>query len=126
MFENWDGVSGNELKKDDYKIDHWTYWTGTENKNVGESELKNAGSYTVYLYGMGNYDDSQKTAVFTINKCQLEALSNICTLICPLHLIRMNILKCRSITIAVAKLNCQILLLCNIRSPITERKDQAT
>lgn len=73
VFENWDGVSGNELKKDDYKIDHWTYWTGTENKNVGESELKNAGSYTVYLYGMGNYDDSQKTAVFTINKCQLEA-----------------------------------------------------
>ena len=73
VFENLDGVSGNELKKDDYKIDHWTYWTGTENKNVGESELKNAGSYTVYLYGMGNYDDSQKTAVFTINKCQLEA-----------------------------------------------------
>ena len=73
VFENWDGVSGNELKKDDYKIVHWTYWTGTENKNVGESELKNAGSYTVYLYGMGNYDDSQKTAVFTINKCQLEA-----------------------------------------------------
>lgn len=74
VFENWDGVSGNELEVGvDYKINFWTYWTGTENKNVGESELKNAGSYTVYLYGMGNYDGSQNTAVFTINKCKLEA-----------------------------------------------------
>ena len=35
--------------------------------------MKNAGKYTVYLLGMGNYDASQKTAAFTINKCKLKA-----------------------------------------------------
>ena len=47
-------------------------------------------------------------------------LSNICTLICPINLVCTNILKLRSFMIVVAKLNCQLLLLCNIRSPIID------
>ena len=72
VVENWNGASGNELKKGvDYTIKYWSYWTGTEYTEV--EELKNAGEYTVYLLGMGNYDNSQKTAAFTINKCKLKA-----------------------------------------------------
>ena len=72
VVENWNGVPGNELKEGvDYTIKYWSYWTGTEYTEV--KELKNAGKYTVYLLGKGNYDDSQKTAAFTINKCKLKA-----------------------------------------------------
>ncbi len=72
VVENWNGASGNELKKGvDYTIKYWSYWTGTEYTEV--EELKNAGEYTVYLLGMGNYDNSQKTAAFIINKCKLKA-----------------------------------------------------
>ena len=72
VVENWNGASGNELKKGvDYTIKYWSYWTGKEYTEV--EELKNAGEYTVYLLGMGNYDNSQKTAAFTINKCKLKA-----------------------------------------------------
>ena len=72
VVENWNGVSGNELKEGvDYTINYWSYWTGTEYTEV--KELKNAGKYTVYLLGKGNYDNSQKTAAFTINKCKLKA-----------------------------------------------------
>ena len=72
VVENWNGVSGNELKEGaDYTIKYWSYWTGTEYTEV--TERKNAGKYTVYLLGMGNYDASQKTAAFTINKCKLKA-----------------------------------------------------
>ena len=72
VVENWNGSSGTELKEgDDYTIKDWSYWTGTEYTET--KELKNAGKYTVYLLGMGNYDNSQKTAAFTINKCKLKA-----------------------------------------------------
>ena len=72
VVENWNGVPGNELKEGvDYTIKYWSYWTGTEYTEV--TERKNAGKYTVYLLGKGNYDDSQKTAAFTINKCKLKA-----------------------------------------------------
>ena len=72
VVENWNGVPGNELKEGvDYTIKYWSYWTGTEYTEV--KELKNAGKYTVYLLGKRNYDDSQKTAAFTINKCKLKA-----------------------------------------------------
>ena len=45
VVENWNGVSGNELKEGvDYTINYWSYWTGTEYTEV--KELKNAGKYT--------------------------------------------------------------------------------
>ncbi len=69
VVENWNGLSGNALKKD---VDYTIKWWENENR-VEVEELKNAGKYTVYLVGMGNYDGSQKTAAFTINKCRLKA-----------------------------------------------------
>ena len=69
VVENWNGLSGNALKKD---VDYTIKWWENENR-VEVEELKNAGKYTVYLVGMGNYDNSQKTAAFIINKCKLKA-----------------------------------------------------
>lgn len=71
VVENWQGASGNEVDTADYTIQYWTYWTGTYNKEV--TERKDAGTYTVYLMGLGNYTDELNTAIFTIDKCKLNA-----------------------------------------------------
>ena len=67
--ENWKGVLGSELTEGvDYVIDHW------ENDNgQAVKKLEDAGTYTAYLLGMGNYDGSLKTATFTIEKCKLKS-----------------------------------------------------
>ena len=73
VFENWKGASGSELIKDvDYRIDFWK----NEETNEKVSDLKDAGTYTVYLLGTGNYDESLKTATFIIDKCTLFVLIN--------------------------------------------------
>ena len=59
------------MNKADYTIKYWTYWTGTDNSIV--TERKDAGTYTVYLMGLGNYTDELNTAIFTIDKCKLNA-----------------------------------------------------
>lgn len=71
VVENWQGASGDEVNKADYTIKYWTYWTGTDNSIV--TERKDAGTYTVYLMGLGNYTDELNTAIFTIDKCKLNA-----------------------------------------------------
>lgn len=71
MVENWQGASWDEVNKADYTIKYWTYWTGTDNSIV--TERKDAGTYTVYLMGLGNYTDELNTAIFTIDKCKLNA-----------------------------------------------------
>ena len=71
VVENWQGASRDEVNKADYTIKYWTYWTGTDNSIV--TERKDAGTYTVYLMGLGNYTDELNTAIFTIDKCKLNA-----------------------------------------------------
>lgn len=71
VVENWQGTFGDEVNKADYTIKYWTYWTGTDNREV--TERKDAGTYTVYLMGLGNYTDELNTAIFTIDKCKLNA-----------------------------------------------------
>lgn len=71
VVENWQGASWDEVNKADYTIKYWTYWTGTDNSIV--TERKDAGTYTVYLMGLGNYTDELNTAIFTIDKCKLNA-----------------------------------------------------
>lgn len=72
VVENWQGASGDEVNKADYTIKYWTYWTGTDNREV--RERKDAGTYTVWLMGeMKNYSDNYMTASFTIDKCKLNA-----------------------------------------------------
>ena len=71
VVENWQGASEDEVNKADYTIKYWTYWTGTDNSIV--TERKDAGTYTVYLMGLGNYTDELNTAIFTIDKCKLNA-----------------------------------------------------
>lgn len=71
VVENWQGASGDEVNKADYIIRYWTYWTGTDNREV--TERKDAGTYTVYLLGQGNYKNESNTAIFTIDKCKLNA-----------------------------------------------------
>ena len=71
VVENWQGASGNEVDTADYTIQYWTYWTGTYNKEV--TERKDAGTYTVHLLGQGNYTYESNTAIFTIDKCKLNA-----------------------------------------------------
>ena len=70
VLENWKGTLGSELTEGiDYKISFWK----KEDNNQSVTKLEDAGTYIVYLLGMGNYDASQKTAAFTINKCKLKA-----------------------------------------------------
>ena len=71
VVENWQGASEDEVDKADYTIKDWTYWTGTDNRIV--KERKNAGTYTVHLLGQGNYKNESNTAIFTIDKCKLNA-----------------------------------------------------
>ena len=71
VVENRQGASGNEVDTADYTIQYWTYWTGTYNKEV--TERKDAGTYTVHLLGQGNYTYESNTAIFTIDKCKLNA-----------------------------------------------------
>lgn len=71
VVENWRGSSGAEVDKADYTIKYWTYWTGTDNRIV--TERKDAGTYTVHLLGQGNYTYESNTAIFTIDKCKLNA-----------------------------------------------------
>ena len=71
VVENWQGASGDEVDKADYTIQYWTYWTGTDNREV--TERKDAGTYTVHLLGQGNYKNESNTAIFTIDKCKLNA-----------------------------------------------------
>lgn len=58
VVENWQGASGDEVNKADYIIRYWTYWTGTDNREV--TERKDAGTYTVYLLGQENYTNESK------------------------------------------------------------------
>ena len=71
VVENWQGASRDEVNKADYTIKYWTYWTGTDNSIV--RERKDAGTYTVHLLGQGNYKNESNTAIFTIDKCKLNA-----------------------------------------------------
>ena len=71
VVENWQGASEDEVNKADYIIQYWTYWTGTDNSIV--TERKDAGTYTVHLLGQGNYKNESNTAIFTIDKCKLNA-----------------------------------------------------
>lgn len=71
VVENWQGTSRDEVNKADYTIKDWTYWTGTDNREV--RERKDAGTYTVHLLGQGNYKNESNTAIFTIDKCKLNA-----------------------------------------------------
>lgn len=71
VVENWQGTSRDEVNKADYTIKYWTYWTGTDNREV--RERKDAGTYTVHLLGQGNYKNESNTAIFTIDKCKLNA-----------------------------------------------------
>ena len=71
VVENWQGASRDEVDKADYIIQDWTYWTGTDNSKV--TERKDAGIYTVYLLGQRNYTNESKQAIFTIDKCKLNA-----------------------------------------------------
>ena len=71
VVENWQGASRDEVDKADYTIQYWTYWTGTDNREV--TERKDAGTYTVHLLGQGNYKNESNTAIFTIDKCKLNA-----------------------------------------------------
>ena len=71
VVENWQGASEDEVDKADYTIKDWTYWTGTDNGRV--TERKDAGTYTVHLLGQGNYTYESNTAIFTIDKCKLNA-----------------------------------------------------
>lgn len=71
VVENWQGASGAEVDKTDYKIQYWTYRTGTYNTVV--TERKDAGTYTVWLVGQENYTNESNVAMFTIDKCKLKA-----------------------------------------------------
>lgn len=71
VVENWQGASVDEVDKADYTIKDWTYWTGTDNGRV--TERKDAGTYTVYLLGQENYTNELNKAIFTIDKCKLNA-----------------------------------------------------
>lgn len=71
VVENWQGAFRDEVDKADYTIKDWTYWTGTDNSKV--TERKDAGTYTVHLLGQGNYKNESNTAIFTIDKCKLNA-----------------------------------------------------
>ena len=71
VVENWQGASVDAVNRADYIIQYWTYWTGTDNSIV--RERKDAGTYTVHLLGQGNYKNESNTAIFTIDKCKLNA-----------------------------------------------------
>lgn len=71
VVENWHRASGDAVDRADYIIQYWTYWTGTDNREV--RERKDAGTYTVHLLGQGNYKNESNTAIFTIDKCKLNA-----------------------------------------------------
>ena len=71
VVENWQGASRDAVDRADYIIQYWTYWTGTDNREV--RERKDAGTYTVHLLGQGNYTYESNTAIFTIDKCKLNA-----------------------------------------------------
>lgn len=71
VVENWHGASGDAVDRADYIIQYWTYWTGTDNREV--TERKDAGIYTVYLLGQRNYTNESKQAILTIDKCKLNA-----------------------------------------------------
>lgn len=71
VVENWRGSSGAEVDKADYTIKYWTYWTGTDNREV--TERKDAGTYTVCLLGQENYTNELNKAILTIDKCKLNA-----------------------------------------------------
>lgn len=71
VVENWQGASVDEVDRADYTIKDWTYWTGTYNSKV--TERKDAGIYTVYLLGLENYTNESNVAMFTIDKCKLNA-----------------------------------------------------
>lgn len=71
VVENWQGASGDEVNKADYIIQYWTYWTGTDNREV--TERKDAGTYTVHLLGQRNYKNESNQAILTIDKCKLNA-----------------------------------------------------
>lgn len=71
VVENWQGASEDAVDRADYIIQYWTYWTGTDNREV--TERKDAGTYTVHLLGQGNYKNESNTAIFTIDKCKLNA-----------------------------------------------------
>ena len=71
VVENWQGASENAVDRADYIIQYWTYWTGTDNREV--TERKDAGIYTVHLLGQRNYKNESNEAILTIDKCKLNA-----------------------------------------------------
>ena len=71
VVENWQGASRDEVDRANYTIKDWTYWTGTYNTTV--KERKDAGTYTVCLLGLENYTNESNVAMFTIDKCKLNA-----------------------------------------------------
>ena len=71
VVENWQGASRDAVDRADYIIKDWTYWTGTDNREV--TERKDAGTYTVHLLGQGNYTNESNKAILTIDKCKLNA-----------------------------------------------------
>ena len=73
VFENWDGTLKNELRENiDYKISYWEKKiSGGIGSEIKDSEIKDAGTYTVQLMGIGNYDNTTNGAIFTIQKSTL-------------------------------------------------------
>ena len=78
VVENWDGAKKNELQENvDYKIRLWEKKiSGGTGLAIKDSEIKDAGTYTVHLIGTGNYDDSTNSATFTIQKATLFLMIN--------------------------------------------------
>ena len=73
VVENWDGALKNELRENvDYKISYWgKKVSGGIGSVIKDSEIKDAGTYTVQLMGIGNYDNTTNGAIFTIQKSTL-------------------------------------------------------
>lgn len=78
VFENWDGALKNELRENiDYKISSWEKKiSGGTGLVIKDSEIKDAGTYTVQLMGTGNYDETTNGATFTIQKFTLFLMIN--------------------------------------------------
>ena len=61
----------------DYKISYWEKKiSGGTGLAIKDSEIKDAGTYTVQLMGTGNYDETTNGATFTIQKFTLFLMIN--------------------------------------------------
>ncbi len=78
VVENWDGALKNELRENvDYKISYWgKKVSGGIGSVIKDSEIKDAGTYTVQLMGIGNYDATTNGATFIIQKSTLSLKIN--------------------------------------------------